>query len=104
MSGVPLNPKPFVQSLIGKQVHAKLKWGQEYTGFLVAVDSYLNLQMQHAEEFCLHESNGMLGEIFIRCVTVNVAATELSRDVQGDALLYFFSARRSNNLLYIRGV
>lgn len=28
----PLNPKPFLTSLTGKQVMVKLKWGMEYKG------------------------------------------------------------------------
>lgn len=29
---VPINPKPFLNDLTGKQVIAKLKWGMEYKG------------------------------------------------------------------------
>lgn len=28
----PLNPKPFLASLTGRQVMVKLKWGMEYKG------------------------------------------------------------------------
>jgi len=42
---VPVNPKPFLNDLTGKAVMVKLKWGQEYKGFLVSVDSYMNLQV-----------------------------------------------------------
>ncbi|WMV35848.1 hypothetical protein MTR67_029233 [Solanum verrucosum] len=28
----------------------KLKWGLEYNGYLVSVDSYMNLQLANAEE------------------------------------------------------
>lgn len=31
----PLNPKPFLTSLTGKQVMVKLKWGMEYKGGFV---------------------------------------------------------------------
>ena len=40
----PINPKPFLAELTGKQVVAKLKWGMEYKGFLVSSDAYMNLQ------------------------------------------------------------
>lgn len=40
-----MNPKPFLQSLTGKQVVARLKWGMEYRGYLMSVDSYMNLQV-----------------------------------------------------------
>ena len=45
---VPVNPKPFLNDLTGKPVIAKLKWGMEYKGFLVSVDSYMNLQVHRA--------------------------------------------------------
>ena len=33
MSGaMPVNPKPFLNSLTGKSVMVKLKWGHEYKG------------------------------------------------------------------------
>ena len=42
---MPINPKPFLNSLTGKPVMVKLKWGHEYKGFLVSVDGYMNLQV-----------------------------------------------------------
>ena len=75
MAFVPVNPKPFLNELTGKPVIVKLKvcahrrtharahththarahththarthtqWGMEYKGFLVSVDSYMNLQV-----------------------------------------------------------
>lgn len=41
----PVNPKPFLKDLTGKQVIAKLKWGMEYKGYLVSTDGYMNLQV-----------------------------------------------------------
>ena len=43
---VPVNPKPFLTELTGKQVIAKLKWGMEYKGYLVSTDAYMNLQVR----------------------------------------------------------
>ena len=40
-----VNPKPFLNSLTGKPVSVKLKWGQVYKGYLVSVDGYMNLQV-----------------------------------------------------------
>uniref|UniRef100_A0A673ZLC5 Sm protein F n=1 Tax=Salmo trutta TaxID=8032 RepID=A0A673ZLC5_SALTR len=42
---LPLNPKPFLNGLTGKPVMVKLKWGMEYKGYLVSVDSYMNMQV-----------------------------------------------------------
>ncbi|KAN0139996.1 small nuclear ribonucleoprotein SmF [Lactarius tabidus] len=66
----PVNPKPFLQELTGKPVFVRLKWGLEYKGFLVSTDGYMNLQLANTEEFQNGESNGTLGEVFIRCNNV----------------------------------
>lgn len=73
---IPLNPKPFLNNLTGKPVLVKLKWGMEYKGFLVSVDSYMNLQLANTEEYIDGALTGNLGEALIRC----------------------------NNVLYIRGI
>lgn len=41
----PVNPRPLLDSLAGKAVIVKLKWGMEYKGFLVSADNYMNLQV-----------------------------------------------------------
>jgi len=67
----PVNPRPFLQSLIDKQVLVRLKWGTtEYKGTLVSVDSYMNLQMSGTEEFVDGKSTGSLGQVLIRCNNV----------------------------------
>lgn len=76
MASMPINPKPFLNSLTGKPVMVKLKWGQEYRGYLVSVDGYMNLQLANTEEFVEGNCTGSLGEVLVRC----------------------------NNVLYIRGV
>lgn len=73
---VPVNPKPFLQDLTGKQVIVKLKWGMEYKGYLVSTDAYMNLQLASTEEYIDGQFTGQLGEVLIRC----------------------------NNVLYLRGV
>lgn len=45
LQAMPLNPKPFLNSLTGKPVVVKLKWGMEYKGYLVSTDGYMNLQV-----------------------------------------------------------
>uniref|UniRef100_T1IMT0 Sm protein F n=1 Tax=Strigamia maritima TaxID=126957 RepID=T1IMT0_STRMM len=76
MATLPVNPKPFLNSLTGKPVMIKLKWGMEYKGYLVSVDGYMNLQLANTEEYHEGTCTGNLGEVLIRC----------------------------NNVLYIRGV
>ncbi|CAN0136787.1 unnamed protein product [Heterosigma akashiwo] len=65
-----VNPKPFLNELTGKSVIVKLKWGMEYKGILVSVDSYMNLQLQNTEEFIDGNFAGALGEVLIRCNNV----------------------------------
>lgn len=48
----------------------------EYKGYLVSVDSYMNLQLASTEEWVDGTFSGNLGEVLIRC----------------------------NNVLYLRGV
>ncbi|XP_057849219.1 probable small nuclear ribonucleoprotein F [Cryptomeria japonica] len=48
----------------------------EYKGYLVSVDSYMNLQLASTEEYDNGQFKGNLGEVLIRC----------------------------NNVLYLRGV
>ena len=71
-----VNPKPFLNGLLGKAVMCKLEWGHEYKGYLVSVDGYMNLQMAQTEEFIDGNCTGNLGDVLVRC----------------------------NNILYVRGV
>jgi small nuclear ribonucleoprotein F len=62
-----VNPKPFLQDLTGSQVIVRLKWGEtEYRGKLLSVDSYMNLQLDNAEEYIEGVNKGLLGELLIR--------------------------------------
>ncbi|KAJ3186204.1 hypothetical protein HDU85_007644 [Gaertneriomyces sp. JEL0708] len=67
MAFVPVNPKPFLNELTGKPIMVRLKWGQEYKGLLVSVDSYMNMQLANTEEFIDGTSTGVLGEVLVRC-------------------------------------
>lgn len=66
MASMPMNPKPFLNSLVGKPVMVKLKWGHEYKGFLVSTDGYMNLQLASTEEFIDGSCTGALGEVLVR--------------------------------------
>ncbi|EGF82263.1 hypothetical protein BATDEDRAFT_10083, partial [Batrachochytrium dendrobatidis JAM81] len=65
---VPVNPKPFLNELTGKPIMVKLKWGMEYKGYLVSVDSYMNMQLANTEEYIDGVSQGVLGEVLVRQV------------------------------------
>nr|CCA25428.1 small nuclear ribonucleoprotein F putative [Albugo laibachii Nc14] len=69
-AGLILNPKPFLTGLTGKTVVVRLKWGMEYKGVLVSVDSYMNLQLAGSEEYVNGDLAGNLGEVLIRCNNV----------------------------------
>ncbi|KAI4116301.1 MAG: hypothetical protein LQ345_003263 [Seirophora villosa] len=60
-----------LQSLVNEPVTIRLKWGAtEYTGRLVSVDSYMNVQLAGTEEFVDGKSTGLLGQVLIRCNNV----------------------------------
>ncbi|OLL27078.1 Small nuclear ribonucleoprotein F [Neolecta irregularis DAH-3] len=86
MSGAfqPVNPKPFLQGLVGKDILVKLKWGQEYQGELVSVDSYMNIQLIGTKEFVDGKHAGDLGEVLIR-----------------SQFLFSALTRRCNNVLWV---
>ena len=65
-NAMPVNPKPFLNGLTGKSVMVKLKWGHEYKGFLVATDSYMNLQLANTEEFIDGAQTGRKWELSSR--------------------------------------
>ncbi|KAH9045675.1 hypothetical protein EDB84DRAFT_1389934 [Lactarius hengduanensis] len=91
MSSVsPVNPKPFLQELTGKPVFVRLKWGLEYKGFLVSTDGYMNLQLANTEEFQNGESNGTLGEVFIRCNNVLYIISSFLLDLSPRVLTRFY--------------
>jgi len=48
---VPVNPKPFLEKLVGQSVVVKLKWGLEYRGYLDSKDDYMNFKMSETEEW-----------------------------------------------------
>lgn len=66
-----MNPRPMLQSLVDNEVRIRLKWGQtEYTGRLVSVDSYMNIQLSGAVEWIDGKNQGTLGQVLIRCNNV----------------------------------
>ena len=62
-----LNPVPFLESLKGKQVIVKLKWGHEYRGVLYNYDDYFNIQIKKVQEWINDNLKGELDEMLIRC-------------------------------------
>ena len=91
MSGLfLLNPKPFLEEMTGKPIMCKLKWGMEYKGYLVSVDSYMNLQVFWWWSFYSWQTlkNSLMGlrlEFWERCWSGN----------------YFLAKFRCNNVLYV---
>ena len=62
-----INPKPFLNSLLGNLVICKLKCGKEYKGYLLSVDGYLNLQLAHTKEYINENCTGEdLGDVLVR--------------------------------------
>ena len=65
-----MKPKLFLNGLTGKAIIVKLKWGNEYKGYLVSVDADMNLQLAQTEEFIDGNFTGKLGEVLVRCINV----------------------------------
>lgn len=65
-----VNPRPFLHELTGTKVNIKLKWGQEYVGRLLSVDSYMNFLLDDTEEYVEGELTGSVGQVMIRCNNV----------------------------------
>lgn len=61
-----LNPKPLLRELIGNKVLVRLKWAQSFSGILVSIDNYFNVQLTDAHELC-GEKDSKIGSVFIRC-------------------------------------
>ncbi|RZC34158.1 LSM domain containing protein [Asbolus verrucosus] len=83
-TAMPINPKPFLNSLTGKAVMVKLKWGHEYKGYLVSVDGYMNLQLANTEEYIEGNMTGNLGEVLIRCNNVLFIRGAEEEDEEGE--------------------
>lgn len=66
----PINPKPFLKTLVNKPIVVRLKWNKtEYKGTLISFDNYMNLQLEDTSEV-VEGKEEKIGEIFIRCNNV----------------------------------
>ncbi|GBN42994.1 putative small nuclear ribonucleoprotein F [Araneus ventricosus] len=63
----PFNPKPFLADLVGEEINVKLKWGMEYRGKLICADSYMNVQLENAEEYIDGRALASIKMVLIRC-------------------------------------
>ncbi|AWU77408.1 uncharacterized protein C5L36_0D01440 [Pichia kudriavzevii] len=81
MSFQPVNPKPYLNSLIGLKVCVRLKFsGTEYHGTLVSVDNYMNVlldkdvceieQQEPGQSPDLTKGTPLNNQVFVRCNNV----------------------------------
>ena len=93
-----------LQELVDKSIIVRLKWGQtEYKGKLVAIDSYMNLQLSGTEEYISDKLTGELGQVLIRYVkalglVLNYLLPSIFHSSDTDV-----ASLRCNNVLWIRG-
>ncbi|ODV93544.1 hypothetical protein PACTADRAFT_52110 [Pachysolen tannophilus NRRL Y-2460] len=86
MSFAPINPKPFLSSLLNQNIIVKLKFNNiEYRGKLVSFDNYMNLLLDYNTlEYDLNKSETegvpVGNEIFIRCNNVLWIGEDLDRE------------------------
>lgn len=88
MSFQPINPKPYLTSLIGHTVVVKLKFsGTEYHGTLLSVDNYMNVlldkdvievEQQSDEQPDLSKGTALESELFMRCNNILWIGKELT--------------------------
>ena len=68
-----INPKPFVNRLLGNEIICRTKWGQkEYRGYLISVDGHWNLRLADTKEIIDGDYASLteLGEVFIRANSI----------------------------------
>eukprot|EP00796_Vickermania_ingenoplastis_P006146 gene6146-4425_t len=58
-------PAGFLESLVGRKVQIKSKWGPMYIGILVSCDAYMNVQLAEGVEK-VEEKETELGEMLLR--------------------------------------
>lgn len=78
----PVNPKPFLNGLVGRRVAIKLKWGLTYKGTLVSYDDYMNFRLSQSEEWKGKDFKGALGDLLVRCNNV-LYVQEIEADEPG---------------------
>lgn len=59
-----ISPDLFLDSLLGRKVQIKSKWGPIYTGTLVQCDAFMNIQLSNGVEKGKKETE--LGDMLIR--------------------------------------
>lgn len=62
----PKNPGDFIKQVLGRNVIVKLNNGTDYRGVLACLDGYMNIAMEHTEEYVDGELKNKYGDVFIR--------------------------------------
>lgn len=66
-----IDPALFLQSVVGRRVAIKLKWGQLYVGQLVSIDAFMNVLLENCHEYESGSSEvSELGDVLVRCNNV----------------------------------
>uniref|UniRef100_A0A0N4ZNZ2 Sm domain-containing protein n=1 Tax=Parastrongyloides trichosuri TaxID=131310 RepID=A0A0N4ZNZ2_PARTI len=60
------NPTDFLQNIIGKPVLVKLNTGIDYRGILSSLDGFMNIALEHTEEYEGGVLKKKYGDAFIR--------------------------------------
>lgn len=73
-----------MKTLLNKKVIVRLKWNKmEYKGTLVAIDNYMNLQLEETYEVVREggeTKEEKIGEIFIRCNNVLFVREDVEKE------------------------
>lgn len=65
-TGAAKTPSDFLKSIKGKPVLVKLNSGVDYRGILACLDGYMNIAMEHTEEYVNGQLKNKYGDVFIR--------------------------------------
>ncbi|KAJ3053928.1 U4/U6-U5 snRNP complex subunit lsm6 [Rhizophlyctis rosea] len=60
------NPSDFLGNVLGKPVIVKLNSGVDYRGTLACLDGYMNIALEHTEEWVNGQKKNTYGDCFIR--------------------------------------
>jgi U6 snRNA-associated Sm-like protein LSm6 len=61
-----LPPGDFVRGVVGRPVVVRLSTGSDYRGILVCLDGFMNIALEHAEEYTDGVLVSKLGDCFLR--------------------------------------
>ncbi|EPS67171.1 hypothetical protein M569_07607, partial [Genlisea aurea] len=76
-------PSDFLKTIRGRPVVVKLNSGVDYRGILACLDGYMNIAMEHTEEYVNGQLKFNYGDAFIRGNNVLYISTSKGTQTEG---------------------